>query len=83
MNSRFFRNGVVMLALVVVALAVVFTVVNNSPTTKPTDYSVFLTNVQNGDVKLVSQEASTLTVTPTDGTESSPYCHAPPSSASM
>ncbi|TMF34200.1 MAG: ATP-dependent zinc metalloprotease FtsH [Chloroflexi bacterium] len=67
LNSRFFRNGVVMLALVVVALAVVFTVVNQTQPNQDIKYSVFLNNVSQGKVTEVSQEASTLTVTPTDG----------------
>jgi len=49
---------------VVVALAVVFTVMNNAPTTTSVPYSTFLDNVQQGKVKLAQQEASTLTVTP-------------------
>src|SRR6185295_5709563 len=64
LNSRFFRNGVVMLALVVVALAVVFTVVNNTSPSSDTPYSVFLDNVAGGKVTKVEQEGSTLTVTP-------------------
>src|SRR5919112_5631597 len=51
-----------MLALVVVALAVVFTVVSgNSPSTSKT-YSEFLAQVQTGDVTKVTQEGSTLSV---------------------
>jgi cell division protease FtsH len=69
LNSRFFRNGVVMLALVVVALAVVFTVMNQSQTSTDTPYSVFLNNVSQGEVKKVTQEGSTLTVIPTTGTQ--------------
>ena len=46
MNPRFFRNGIVMLALVVVALAVVYTVVSSSTPAKNTAYSEFLDNVQ-------------------------------------
>ena len=67
MNSRFFRNGVVMLALVVVALAVVFTVVNQSSPNTDVAYSDFLSNVGKGQVTEVVQEGSTLTVTPTTG----------------
>jgi cell division protease FtsH len=66
LNPRFFRNGIVMLALVVVALAVVFTVVNQSTPNQNVAYSTFLENVQAGKVKSVVQEASTLTVTPAD-----------------
>ena len=67
MNPKFFRNGIVMLALVVVALAVVFTLVSgNSPSTSK-DYSVFLSEVQKGEIKSVTQEGSTLAVTPNTG----------------
>src|SRR5690242_9633955 len=67
LNSRFFRNGVVMLALVVVALAVVFTVVNQNTSNTDVAYSEFLNNVAKGQVTEVIQEGSTLTVTPTGG----------------
>ncbi|HEY7969511.1 MAG TPA: ATP-dependent metallopeptidase FtsH/Yme1/Tma family protein, partial [Candidatus Limnocylindrales bacterium] len=67
MNSRFFRNGVVMLALVVVALAVVFTVLNQTTTSPDVAYSKFLDNVAAGSVTQVEQEGSSLTVTPKDG----------------
>src|SRR5689334_16377590 len=67
LNSRFFRNGVVMLALVVVALAVVFTVVNQTTPNTDLAYSKFLDNVTAGSVQNVEQEGSTLTVTPKDG----------------
>jgi cell division protease FtsH len=67
LNPKFFRNGIVMLALVVVALAVVFTLVSgNSPSTSK-DYSVFLSEVQKGEIKSVTQEGSTLAVTPNAG----------------
>src|SRR6476661_5658938 len=70
LNSRFFRNGVVMLALVVVALAVVFTVLNQTTTSADVAYSKFLDNVAAGSVATVEQEGSTLTVTPKpDGTK--------------
>jgi len=69
LNSRFFRNGVVMLALVFVALAVVFTVVNQTAPNKDIPYSQFLNDVQGGNVQTVSQEGSTLTVTLNDKSE--------------
>ena len=69
MNPRFFRNGIVMLALVVVALAVVFTVVNQSTPNQNIAYSTFLENVQAGKVKSVVQEGSTLSVTASDNTK--------------
>ncbi|HEX2754992.1 MAG TPA: ATP-dependent metallopeptidase FtsH/Yme1/Tma family protein, partial [Candidatus Limnocylindrales bacterium] len=64
MNPRFFRNGIVMLLLVVVALAVVLTVVNSTTPSSNTPYSVFLDNVQSDKVASALQEGSTLTVTP-------------------
>jgi cell division protease FtsH len=63
LNPRFFRNGIVMLALVVVALAVVFTVVSQSSPATSTGYSKFLADVQAGKVTQVLQEGSKLTVT--------------------
>src|SRR6476661_5108065 len=69
LNSRFFRNGVVMLALVVVALAVVFTVLNQTTPNTDVQYSKFLDNVAAGSVNTVEQEGSTLTVTAKDGTK--------------
>jgi cell division protease FtsH len=69
LNSRFFRNGVVMLALVFVALAVVFTVVNQTAPNKDVPYSTFLADVTAGKITTVSQEGSTLTVTQKDGTQ--------------
>jgi cell division protease FtsH len=64
LNPRFFRNGIVMLLLVVVALAVVLTVVNQTTPNNTVAYSTFLNNVAKGQVAKVSQEGSTLTVTP-------------------
>ena len=51
MNPRFFRNGIVMLLLVVVALAVVLTVVNSTTPTSNTPYSEFLNNVAKDQAK--------------------------------
>src|SRR5215213_10658360 len=64
LNPRFFRNGIVMLALVIVALAVVFTVMNQSSPGQPVAYSEFLNNVAADKVAQVEQEGSTLSVTP-------------------
>ena len=50
MNPRFFRNGIVMLLLVVVALAVVLTVVNSTSPSPQTAYSSFLAQVAKGEV---------------------------------
>ena len=69
MNPKFFRNGIVMLALVVVALAVAITLVGQSTPTTTKDYSVFLDEVGKGSVQSVIQEASTLHVKPKTGAE--------------
>jgi cell division protease FtsH len=68
LNPRFFRNGIVMLALLVVALAVVFTWVSQSTPNNAVPYSAFIQNIEQGKVKSVVQEGSSLTVTPTQGT---------------
>jgi cell division protease FtsH len=68
LNPKFFRNGIVMLALVVVALAVVITLVTQSSPSSEVAYTTFLQNVQQGEVKGIVQEGSKLTVTPTTGT---------------
>jgi cell division protease FtsH len=66
LNPRFFRNGIVMLLLVVVALAVVLTVVNQTTPNSTRYYSEFLGEVAKGNVTQVLQEGSTLNVTATD-----------------
>ncbi len=63
MNPKFFRNGIVMLALVVVALAVAITLVGQSTPPNDKAYSDFLKDVQAGTVTSVIQEGSKLTVT--------------------
>ncbi len=66
LNPRFFRNGIVMLLLVVVALAVVLTVVNQSTPSNSKLYSEFLSDAQKGSVTKVIQEGGTLTVNSSD-----------------
>jgi cell division protease FtsH len=63
LNPKFFRNGIVMLALVVVALAVAITLVGQSTPTTPKAYSEFLKDVQAGSVTTIVQEGSKLNVT--------------------
>jgi cell division protease FtsH len=66
LNPKFFRNGIVMLALVVVALAVVITLVTQSNTAPDRAYSgsnSFLEDVKAGNVASIIQEGSKLTVT--------------------
>jgi cell division protease FtsH len=67
LNPRFFRNGIVMLALVVVAIAVVVTVVTQSTPAGGRPYSQFLAEVSDGKVSKVLQEGSKLTVTSNAG----------------
>ena len=67
MNPKFFRNGIVMLALVVVALAVVVTLVTQTSNEPETSYTEFLGNVTAGKVTSIVQEGARLTVTPTTG----------------
>ena len=62
MNPKFFRNGIVMLALVVVALAVVYTLVSQTTPNQDQAYSAFLASVRQGNVTTVIQEGSKLTV---------------------
>ena len=50
MNPKFFRNGIVMLALVVVALAVAITLVGQSTPPNNKAYSEFLSDVKGGAV---------------------------------
>src|SRR5690349_22136700 len=66
LNPRFFRNGIVMLLLVVVALAVVITVLNQTAPSRNVGYSQFLANVAADNVAKVEQQGTTLTVTPKD-----------------
>jgi len=68
LNPRFFRNGIVMLLLVVVALAVVITVLNQTAPNSTKPYSDFLASVEKGQVSKVVQQGSNLTVTGTDNT---------------
>jgi cell division protease FtsH len=62
LNPKFFRNGIVMLALVVVALAVAITLVGQSSPAKDRAYSDFLADVRANRVESITQEGSKLTV---------------------
>ena len=65
LNPKFFRNGIVMLVLVVGTAALLFTWINASAQpTQPIGYSQFLTDVTAGKVTKVVQQGETLTVTP-------------------
>ncbi len=67
MNPKFFRNGIVMLVLVVGTAALLFTWLSSSTDSKAVPYSDFLAKVQSGEVAKVVQQDATLTVTPTGG----------------
>jgi cell division protease FtsH len=67
LNPKFFRNGIVMLVLVVGTAALLFTWISSSTPTSQVGYSEFLANVQSNKVDKVSQEGEILTVTPKGG----------------
>jgi cell division protease FtsH len=69
LNPKFFRNGIVMLVLVVGTAALLFTWITSSSPTQTTGYSEFLQNVSAGEVASVTQQGTTLTVKPTSGPE--------------
>jgi cell division protease FtsH len=62
LNAKFFRNGIVMLVLVVGTVALLYTWLIQTPATNPLGYSKFLADVQHGNVINVIQEDQTLTV---------------------
>ena len=76
MNPKFFRNGIVMLVLVVGTAALLFTWLTSSTPTTDISYSEFLNNVKQGDVAKVVQEDNKLTVTP-DGSSVTYVVYAP------
>jgi cell division protease FtsH len=63
LNPKFFRNGIVMLVLVVGTAALLFTWIQSSTPSTPVGYSKFLADVQAGSVTEVVQQGETLTVT--------------------
>jgi cell division protease FtsH len=63
LNPKFFRNGIVMLVLVVGTAALLFTWLQSTTQPPQMGYSEFLSNVANGKVKQVVQQGDTLTVT--------------------
>jgi cell division protease FtsH len=67
LNPRFMRNGLLMLVLVMGVGALLYTWLAGSNTQQPVAYGQFLTNVAGGQVKSVSQQGNTLTVTDTGG----------------
>jgi cell division protease FtsH len=63
LNPKFFRNGIVMLVLVVGTAALLFTWLTQPTNSVNVGYSQFLTDVQEGEVAEVVQTGQTLTVT--------------------
>ena len=62
MNPKFFRNGIVMLVLVVGTVALLYTWISASGTAKTMGYGDFLARVQAGEVEKVEQQGDTLNV---------------------
>ena len=62
MNPKFFRNGIVMLVLVVGTAALLFTWIQSSAQPNTVGYSNFLNDVQQNKVASVLQQGDTLTV---------------------
>ncbi len=65
MNPKFFRNGIVMLVLVVGTVALLYTWISSSNTTTARPYSgpgSFLADIADGKVEKVVQQGETLTV---------------------
>ena len=67
MNGKFFRNGIVMLVLVVGTVALLYTWLIQTPTQASRGYSQFLTDVQQNKVTKVIQQDQSLTVSESDG----------------
>jgi cell division protease FtsH len=62
LNPKFFRNGIVMLVLVVGTAALLFTWIQSTTPTNTVGYSAFLNDVAAGKVSQVVQQGDTLTV---------------------
>jgi cell division protease FtsH len=62
LNPKFFRNGIVMLVLVVGTAALLFTWIQSTAPNNPIGYSKFLADVQAGQVTEVTQQGETLNV---------------------
>ncbi len=65
MNTKFLRNGIVMLVLVVGTVALLYTWVSSSTPQTTTGYSAFYADVKAGNVAKVVQDGETLSVTTT------------------
>ena len=81
MNPKFFRNGIVMLVLVVGTAALLFTWIQSSAQPNQVGYSNFLNEVGQGNIQSVVQQGDTLTVKRKDGT--APYTVTIPSVLSI
>jgi cell division protease FtsH len=66
LNPKFFRNGIVMLVLVVGTAALLFTWITTTSQPQNSAYSKFLSEVGSGQVAKVTQQGTTLTVERTD-----------------
>jgi cell division protease FtsH len=66
LNPKFFRNGIVMLVLVVGTAALLFTWITTTSQPSSTGYFAFLQNVEKGQVSKVTQQGTTLTVQTTE-----------------
>jgi cell division protease FtsH len=62
LNPKFFRNGIVMLVLVVGTVALLYTWISASGTAKSLGYGDFLAKVQAGEVEKVEQQGDTLSI---------------------
>ncbi|HEX2470325.1 MAG TPA: ATP-dependent zinc metalloprotease FtsH [Candidatus Limnocylindrales bacterium] len=67
MNPKFFRNGIVMLVLVVGTAALLFTWITTTTQPQNAAYSKFLAEVGKGEIAKVTQQGTTLTVERKDG----------------
>jgi cell division protease FtsH len=63
LNPKFFRNGIVMLVLVIGTAALLFTWMQQTTQAPTSGYSQFLADVKTGRVAKVVQQGETLTVT--------------------
>jgi cell division protease FtsH len=62
LNPKFFRNGIVMLVLVVGTAALLFTWIQSTTPAADVGYSQFLADVEEGEVVEVTQQGETLNV---------------------
>jgi cell division protease FtsH len=66
LNPKFFRNGIVMLVLVVGTAALLFTWITTTQAPVNTGYSQFLQDVSENEIEKVTQQGTTLTVVTKD-----------------